>query len=375
MTPSGPLAGVRIVEIDAIGPVPLAAMLLADLGAEVVRIARPPNSGQAWDNTGGAVLNRNRKHVHLDLKHAADRDQALALIAQADAVIEGFRPGVMERLGLGPDVCLRLNPRLVFARMTGWGQTGPLALRAGHDLNYIAVTGALHAMGNGDEPPPVPLNLVGDYGGGSMFAITGLLAGIISARTTGKGQVVDVAMTDGTAALTSMFHGLFSSGLWTTTRGMNLLDGSKPFYRCYTCLDGRHVAVGALEPQFFALLLQGLGLDAASHPQFDPMGWPAMQEAFAAVFATRTRDDWAARFEAMDACVSPVLDFSEAASHAHNRERATLVDVEGIIQPAPAPRFAATPTEIDPLRTGLVGVEEALAAWDRQAMPAPPVTP
>ncbi|MDB5420165.1 MAG: L-carnitine dehydratase/bile acid-inducible protein [Brevundimonas sp.] len=364
MTPTGPLAGVRIVEFDAIGPVPLAAMLLADMGAEIVRIARPPNSGQAWDNTGGAVLNRNRKHVHLDLKQSADRDQALALIAQADAVIEGFRPGVTERLGLGPDVCLALNPRLVFARMTGWGQTGPLAPRAGHDLNYIAVTGALHAMGEADEPPPVPLNLVGDYGGGSMFAVMGLLAAIISARTTGVGQVVDVAMTDGTAALTSMFHGLSASGLWTNARGANLLDGSKPFYRCYACADGRHVAVGALEPQFFALLLEGLDLDPASYPQFDPSGWPAMEQAFAAVFATRTRDAWTARFEETDACVSPVLDFSEAASHAHNRERKTLIEVEGVTQPAPAPRFAVTPTEIDPSRTGLIGIEDALAAWE-----------
>ena len=363
MTASGPLSGVRIVEFDAIGPVPLAAMLLADMGAEIVRIARAPNSGQAWDNTGGEVLNRNRKHIHLDLKQAADRDQALILIGKADAVIEGFRPGVMERLGLGPDVCQALNPRLVYARMTGWGQTGPLAPRAGHDLNYIAVTGALHAMGRADQPPPVPLNLVGDYGGGSMFAVMGLLAAIISARTTGQGQVVDVAMTDGTAALTAMFHGLAASGLWSPTRGVNLLDGSKPFYRCYACAGGGHVAVGALEPQFFALLLEGLGLDPVVYPQFDPSGWPAMEEAFAAVFATRTRDDWAARFEGTDACVSPVLDFSEAADHPHNQARATLVAVEGVTQPGPAPRFAQTPTGIEPARRGLISVDEALAAW------------
>ncbi len=363
MTASGPLAGVRIVEFDAIGPVPLAAMLLADMGADILRIARAPNSGQAWDNTGGEVLNRNRKHIHLDLKQVDDRDQALALIDKADAVIEGFRPGVMERLGLGPEVCQALNPRLVYARMTGWGQTGPLAPRAGHDLNYIAVTGALHAMGRPDAPPPVPLNLVGDYGGGSMFAVMGLLAAIISARTTGQGQVVDVAMTDGTAVLTSMFYGLAASGLWTNARGVNLLDGSKPFYRCYACADGRHVAVGALEPQFFALLLDGLGLDPATYPQFDPSGWPAMEQAFAAVFATRSRDDWAARFEATDACVSPVLDFSEAADYAHNLARATLVEVEGVTQPGLAPRFARTPTAIAPARRGLISVEEALAAW------------
>jgi alpha-methylacyl-CoA racemase len=259
--------------------------------------------------------------------------------------------------------------------MTGWGQTGPLAPRAGHDLNYIAVTGALNAMGDADQPPPVPLNLVGDYGGGSMFAVAGLLAGIVSARMNGMGQVVDVAMTDGTAALSSLFHGLAADGLWTQARGMNLLDGSKPFYRCYVCADGRHVAVGALEPQFFALLLEGLGLDPAAYVQFDPSGWPAMEQAFAAVFATRSRDDWAVRFAGSDACVSPVLDFAEAADHPHNRDRATLIAVDGVTQPAPAPRFSATPAAIDPARRGLIGIEDALAGWDGQAMPAPPVTP
>ncbi len=371
----GPLAGVRIVEFDAIGPVPLAAMLLADLGAEIVRIARAPNSGQAWDNTGGVVLNRSRKHVHLDLKLAADRDRVLDLVARADAVIEGFRPGVMERLGLGPEVCLARNPKLVFARMTGWGQTGPLAARAGHDLNYVAVTGALHAMGPADQPPPVPLNLVGDYGGGSMFAIMGLLAGIISARTTGVGQVVDVAMTDGVASLSSLFHALSADGLWTNARGVNLLDGSKPFYRCYACADGRFVAVGALEPQFFAQLIQGLGLDPAAYPQFDPSGWPAMEQAFAKVFATRARDDWAAHFAGTDACVSPVLDFAEAADHPQNRDRETLIAVEGVAQPAPAPRFSATPAGVDPGRRGLIDIDDALVAWAGQPIPAPPVTP
>ncbi|CAN5373716.1 CaiB/BaiF CoA-transferase family protein [soil metagenome] len=363
MTATGPLAGVRIVEFDAIGPVPLAAMLLADLGAGIVRIARAPNSGQAWDNTGGVILNRNRKHVHLDLKIATDRDQALALISKADAVIEGFRPGVMERLGLGPDICLALNPRLVFARMTGWGQTGPLAPRAGHDLHSIAVTGALHAMGEADRPPPVPLNLVGDYGGGSMFAVMGLLAAVISARGAGVGQVVDVAMTDGTAGLTAMFHALTAGGLWANARGVNLLDGSKPFYRCYGCADGGHVAVGALEPQFFALLLQGLGLDPAAWPQFDPSLWPAMEQTFAEVFATRARDDWAAHFAGTDACVSPVLDFTEAADHPHNRDRSTLIAIDGVTQPAPAPRFTATPTAVDPDRRGLISIEDALAGW------------
>jgi alpha-methylacyl-CoA racemase len=360
---AGPLAGVRIVEFDGIGPVPLAAMLLADLGCEIVRIARAPNSGQAWDDTGGSVLHRNRKHVHLDLKSPEDRDRALALIDRADAVIEGFRPGVMERLGLGPDVCLERNPRLVFARMTGWGQVGPLAPRAGHDINYIAITGALHAMGSPDSPPIPPLNLVGDYGGGAMFAIVGLLSAVISARSTGQGQVVDVAMTDGTAALTSFFHAFTSSGLWSDQRGANLLDGSKPFYRCYACADGGHVAVGPLEPQFFAQLLKGLEIAPDRFVQYDPAGWPEMEAAFAAAFMTRTRDQWDEVFRDTDACVSPVLSFSEAADHPHNRGRKTLVSEEGVTQPAPAPRFSRTETGIDAGRRGLLSIDDALERW------------
>ena len=362
---AGPLSGVRIVEMDGIGPVPLAAMILADLGCEIVRIARAPNSGQAWDDTGGSVLHRNRKHVHLDLKSPQDRDRALALIDQADAVIEGFRPGVMERLGLGPEVCLERNPRLVFARMTGWGQVGPLAPRAGHDINYIAITGALHAMGCPEAPPIPPLNLVGDYGGGAMFAIVGLLSAIISARATGVGQVVDVAMTDGTAALTSFFHAFTSSGLWSDQRGTNLLDGSKPFYRCYACADGGHVAVGPLEPQFFAQLLKGLEIAPDRFVQYDPAGWPEMEAVFAAAFMTRTRDQWDAIFRDTDACVSPVLSFSEAADHPHNRGRDTLVSQDGVTQPAPAPRFSQMQTGIDPERRGLLSIDDALERWDR----------
>ena len=365
MTPGlGPLEGLRIVEMDAIGPTPLAAMILADLGADVVRIARPPNSGQTWDNTGGAVLHRNRSHVHLDLKQAEDRDRVLDLVAHADALIEGFRPGVMERLGLGPDVCLQRNARLVYARMTGWGQTGLMAPRAGHDLNYIALTGALHAMGDPTRPPPVPLNLVGDYGGGAMFAVVGLLAGVMQARVTGAGQVVDVAMTDGSALLASMFHAFTASGLWRPERGSNLLDGSKPFYRCYACADGEYVAVGALEPQFFAQLLAGLGLPADRFVQYDPAGWGEMQAVFTEIFATRTRDEWAATFEGLDACVTPVLSFMEAPGHAHNQGRGTYATVGGIAQPAPAPRFLATPAGIDETRRGLLTVEAALARWE-----------
>lgn len=356
----GPLAGVRVVEFDAIGPVPLAAMMLADMGCEVVRIARP--SGRTWDETGGAVLNRGRPVVHLDLKVEADRASTLALVARADAVIEGFRPGVMERLGLGPDVCLEANPRLVFARMTGWGQTGPLAQRAGHDINYIAVTGALNAIGPADRPPPPPLNLLGDYGGGAMFAVVGLLAAIINARTTGKGQVVDVAMTDGVAVLTSFFHAFAHRGLWRDERGANLLDGGAPFYRCYACADDRFVAVGALEPQFFAQLLAGLEIAPDVFDQYDMTVWPRMQAVLAERFQARTRDEWAATFADTDACVSPVLSFGEAPDYPHNRARGTFMTRADVVQPSPAPRFGATPSEIGKAEDDLT-VANMLERW------------
>jgi alpha-methylacyl-CoA racemase len=358
---AAPLAGVRIVEFDAIGPVPLAAMILADMGAEVVRLAR--RSGGAWAEVGGAVMNRSRPHISVDLKSAEDIEQVLGLIDRADALIEGSRPGVMERLGLAPEVCQARNPRLVYARMTGWGQTGPLAERAGHDINYIALTGALHAMGPADAPPPVPLNLVGDYGGGAMFAIAGLLAAIIGARTTGRGQVVDVAMTDGTAVLTTMFHGLAAQGLWNEERGSNLLDGSKPFYRCYACADGKFVAVGALEPQFFAALLTGLSIPADRFSQYDPTGWAEMEAMFADRFATRPRDDWAAVFARTDACVSPVLSFTEAPAHPHNTARATFVEAGGVVQPAPAPRFSESPAGIRAGEAGERSFAELLDRW------------
>jgi len=360
-TTAGPLAGIRILEFDAIGPVPLAAMILSDMGAEVVRLAR--RSGGAWAEVGGAVLNRGRPHVPVDLKSPADIEQVLQLVDRADAVIEGFRPGVMERLGVGPEVCRARNPRLVYARMTGWGQTGPLADRAGHDINYIALTGALHAMGTADAPPPVPLNLVGDYGGGAMFAVAGLLAAVIGARTTGRGQVVDIAMTDGVAALTAMFHGLAAQGMWSEARGANLLDGSKPFYRAYACADGRYVAVGALEPQFFAQLLAGLEIPADRFSQYDPSGWEEMEAAFAAAFATRSRDDWEAVFKGTDACVSPVLSFAEATVHPHNAARGTFVEAGGVVQPAPAPRFSAGSADIRAERAGERAFDELLALW------------
>jgi alpha-methylacyl-CoA racemase len=359
---AGPLAGIRIVEIDAIGPVPLAAMLLADMGAELVRIARPPSVGtSAWDDVGGAVLHRSRDVAYLNLKDEGDRERLLALIDRADGLIEGYRPGVMERLGIGPDVCLARNPRMVFGRMTGWGQTGPLALRAGHDINYISLTGALHAMGEKGRPPAVPLNLVGDYGGGAMFLVAGMLAALLSARTTGKGQIVDACITDGTASLMSLFYAWQSSGRWIDEPASNLLDGAAPFYRCYECAEGQYIAVGCLEPQFFAQMIAGLGLQDHAYVQNDRSGWPAMQADFDAAFRTRSRDEWAAHFAETDACVTPVLSMAEAPQHPHNLARGTFLERGGIAGPSPAPRFSATATRIvDP---GERDIDQLVARW------------
>lgn len=355
----GALDGIRIVEIDGLGPVPFAAMLLADMGADVIRIARPGHNPLA--EMGATVLHRGRDKLLVDLKSPEGVEAALRLIGKADALIEGFRPGVMERLGLGPDACLAGNPRLVYGRMTGWGQDGPRAMTAGHDINYIAIAGALGAMGEAGRPPVPPLNLVGDYGGGAMMLALGVLAGVISAGRTGQGQVVDAAMTDGTAALMSLFVGYRQEGGWRRERGENLLDGSAPFYRCYTCADGLHVAVGALEPQFFARLLEGLGLSADGVRQYDERGWPDMAETFSAIFREKARDEWAAVFADTDACVTPVLDIDEAAHDPHNAARKTFVDVEGKRHPAPSPRFLATPSAIAP--AGTVTLEAALSRW------------
>ncbi|CAN5365525.1 CaiB/BaiF CoA-transferase family protein [soil metagenome] len=358
-----PLSGVKVVEFDAIGPVPLAAMILADLGCDVIRVARPPNSGQTWDEVGGAILHRNRSVVHLNLKNADDRSEVLKLVAGADAVIEGFRPGVMERLGLGPEDCMALNPALVFTRMTGWGQTGPFAQRAGHDINYIGLTGVLNAIGDFDRPPSVPLNLIGDYGGGAMFAVVGLISGIFSARTSGQGAVVDVAMVDGVANLSSMFHAFTAIGLWSAPRASNLLDGSRPFYRCYACADGRYVAVGALEPVFFAQLLAGLGVAPDRFVQDDEAGWPEMTAVFEAAFGSRDRDAWASLFAETDACVTPVLGFEEAPHHPHNRERGVFLKTGDLVQPAPAPRFSTTPVQTPRLGTTAASAEAVLQRW------------
>lgn len=351
-----PLSGVRIIEFDGIGPVTFAGMVLADLGADVLRLSRA--EAGAFGEVGHDVLHRARDAVVVDLKSPADRDRVLDLIASADAVIEGFRPGVLERLGLGPEDCAARNPKLVFGRVTGWGQTGPLAQTVGHDINYIGLTGALHAMGEAGRPPAPPLNLVGDYGAGAMLLVTGVLAGVVEARATGKGRVVDAAMTDGTALLSALFFSMTASGLWGE-RGSNLLDGAAPFYRCYACSDGKFVAVGALEPRFYAALLAGLGLDAAEAPQMPVSEWPALEARFTALFATRTRDDWAAHFAGTEACVTPVLTFAEAADHPHNRDRGTLAGSP--LQPTPAPRFDGRVAPIEP--AGSLSLDEALARW------------
>ena len=357
-----PLSGLRILEFDGLGPVTFAGMMLADLGADVLRLSRSAAAGAAaFSEVGGAVLHRGRAAVGVNLKDPGDLAEVLNLVESADALIEGFRPGVMERLGLGPDGCAARNPGLVYGRITGWGQTGPMARQVGHDINYIALSGALHALGEPDRPPRPPLNLIGDYAGGAMMLVTGVLAALLEAKTTGKGRVVDAAMTDGSALLMSLFQALGARGLWSEARGANLLDGGAPFYRCYACKDGRFVAVGALEPQFYAALIAGLGIEPETAPQFDLAGWPALHARLEAVFGTRGRDDWAAHFEGTDACVTPVLTTAEAARHPHNLARGTFVD-PGVVQAAPAPRFEGTPA--DPVaEPEAMSLDEAAARW------------
>lgn len=359
---AGPLDGVRVIELSGLGPAPFAAMALADLGADVVRVARP---GQGGDGAMGRfdVLNRNRDCIELDLKDPTDHADLLRLVASADVFIEGFRPGVCERLGLGPDQLLGDHPRLVYGRMTGWGQTGPLAHSAGHDITYAATAGALAHIGRRDQPPTPPLNLVADFGGGGMLLAMGVLAAVLSARSTGEGQVVDAAMVDGVAMLMGALIGASESGFWNEERGTNLLDSGAPYYDCYRCADGGYVAVGAIEAPFYARLLEGLALADVDLPaQNDQTGWPELRATFETAFAARTRDEWAAHFEGTDACVAPVVAMSELAGHPHLQARATVVDVEGAIQPAPAPRFSTTPP--GPIRPAAAPVSLA-AVTDR----------
>ena len=339
----GPLAGHRILELGGIGPGPFCGMILGDLGAEVIRIDRPADAG---DESFQPVLHRGRRSITIDLKSEAGAEIALQLVDTADALIEGFRPGVTERLGLGPDTCLARNPRLIYGRMTGWGQEGPLSHEPGHDLNYIGLSGALGAIGPADGDPVVPLNLIGDMGGGGMLLALGVSAALVNVAKTGEGQVIDAAMTDGTAIMLGVVHGLLARGLWTDTRGSNLLDGAAPFYRTYRCANGGHIAVGALEPEFYAALLRVLDLtdDAGFAHQHDRAAWPDMGARLAEIFSTRPRDEWAAVFAGEGACVTAVLGLAEAAVHPHNASRGTYtLDEDGTIQPGVAPRFLGTP--------------------------------
>ena len=337
----GPLNGLRIIELASIGPGPMCAMLLADLGADVVRIDRIEPSGLGVAMAKRFDVNgRNRRSVALDLKSPAGRDAVLRLIERADMLVEGFRPGVAERLGLGPQDCHARNPALIYGRMTGFGQTGPLAGAAGHDLNYIALTGALHAIGPAGGKPVPPLNLVGDYGGGALYLGLGLLAALHERKTSGLGQVVDAAMVDGAASLASIFYGLSASGAWNAPRGENLLDGGAPFYATYETADARFVALGALEPKFFADLAQRIGLDERFvKRQHDRTLWPEMQQAMAHIIKAKTRDEWCALLEGTDACFAPVLSIAEAPWHAHAAGRGAFIELDGVVQPAPAPRF------------------------------------
>ena len=341
---AGPLQGLRVVEISALGPAPFCGMVLADLGAEVVRVDRAEAATQGHDNsTRHDLMGRGKRSIAVDLKNAAGADVVLRLVERSDALIEGFRPGVAERLGIGPADCLAHNPQLTYGRMTGWGQEGPLSARAGHDIDYIALSGVLAAIGPRDRPAP-PLNLVGDFGGGGMMLALGVLSGVIWARETGQGQVVDAAMVDGSALLTTAMHGHMAEGWWATTRQSNLLDGGAPFYAVYETRDGGHVAVGALEPQFYDSLLEGLGFEPGSLPdRMDRSAWPRIEDVFAARFMERSRDEWAEHFSGLDACVAPVLDAVEARHHPHNMARSVFIDVDGVVQPAPAPRFDGTP--------------------------------
>ncbi|MET9835512.1 CaiB/BaiF CoA-transferase family protein [Streptomyces sp. NPDC006385] len=344
----GPLTGVRVVELAGIGPGPFAAMLLADLGADVVRVDRPGGTGLAIDPEYD-ITNRNKRSVVVDLKSPDGAARVLDLVARADILIEGYRPGVAERLGVGPDACHARNPTLVYGRMTGWGQEGPLAHRAGHDIAYIALTGTLGMIGSPDEPPAVPANLVGDYAGGSLYLVVGVLAALHHARASGAGQVVDAAIVDGTSHLAAMIHGMLAAGGWQDRRGANLLDGGCPYYGTYETADGKYMAVGALEPQFYDEFLGLLGVTEFASARKDWTRWGELRAAVAARFKCRTRDEWTAVFEGTDACVAPVLSLREAPHHPHLAARGTFTDHGGITQPAPAPRFSATPTAV---RTG-----------------------
>ncbi len=344
----GPLHGVTVIEIAGIGPGPYCGMLLSDLGADVIRVDRQkPGMFGGWGSVQFDVHGRGRRSIALDLKQRAGVEIVLRLVDRADALIEGFRPGVAERLGIGPESCLERNPKLVYGRMTGWGQEGPLAEAAGHDVNYISLTGALHAIGRDGEPPTIPLNVVGDFGGGAMFLALGVVAGLFEAARSGKGQVVDAAMVDGAASLISFLYGAFAAGFWQDRRSSNLLDGATHFYNVYETRDGKYVSIGSIDPQFYAELLARLELTDETLPgQLDAGSWPLMRERLAELFRTKTRDEWCEIMEGSDVCFAPVLSLGEAPDHAHMKARGAFVEVAGVKQPAPAPRFSRTPGEV-----------------------------
>jgi alpha-methylacyl-CoA racemase len=367
---TGPLRSLRVVELAGIGPGPHAAMILGDLGADVVRIERP-GKGAGVARRGRDSMLRNRRSVAADLKSEEGRELVLKLISKADVLIEGYRPGVTERLGLGPEDCAKLNERLIYARMTGWGQTGPRALQAGHDINYISLNGLLHAVGRKGERPVPPLNLAGDFGGGSMFLLVGILAALWERHSSGKGQVVDAAMVDGSSVLMQMIWSFRAMGMWSDERGTNMFDTGAPYYDTYTCSDGRYVAVGAIEPQFYAQLLTGLGLDPADLPgQEDVSRWPDLRQTFTNAFAARDRDHWAKVFEGTDACVTPVLSFAEVETEPHIIERDTFFSSGDNLEPAPAPRFSRSAPPM-PTPAGVPGadIEAVLRDWDGPKQP------
>jgi alpha-methylacyl-CoA racemase len=359
----GPLTKLKVVELAGIGPAPFAAMLLADMGADVIRVDRPAE-GPSPAIAEFDILRRGRRSVVLDLHSVGGVRAALDLAERADVLIEGYRPGVAERLGLGPDACLARNPKLVYGRMTGWGQEGPLAHSAGHDIAYLAITGALGAMGRRGEPPAVPLNLVGDFGGGSLYLVTGVLAALFEAGRSGRGQVVDAAIVDGAASLTTMMHGMMAAGLWRDERGVNLLDTGVPWYDVYQTSDGQWMAAGPLEGKFYAEFVRLLGLGAEEADRADPRTWPALRERIAAAFGSRTRAEWIKVFDGTDACVAPVLSLAEAAGHPHLAARGTFEVVDGVSQPGPAPRFSRTPSRVSgpPAPPG-AHTREALTDW------------
>ncbi len=363
---SGPLDGVKVIELAGIGPGPMCAMLLADLGAEVIRVDRLAPADLGIDRGRKYnVLNRGRRSIGVDLKNPDGVEVVLALVEQADALIEGFRPGVTDRLGLGPDVCLARNPRLVYGRMTGWGQDGPLAHAAGHDINYIALSGALHAIGTAGGPPVPPLNLVGDFGGGALYLAFGVCAGIIEARTSGQGQVIDAAMVDGAASLLSAIYGIHGSGSWSDERGSNMLDSGAHFYGTYECSDGKWISIGSIEGKFHAELLEKLGLTEDDIPnRNDRARWTEHKMRLTELFLSKTRDEWCEIMEGSDVCFAPVLSMAEAPDHPHNAKRGTFIELEGVVQPGPAPRFSRTPGEVQgPVPDPGQHTDEILADW------------